>query len=140
MTISPAPVNRLVGRYFTAHTWAKNNRLELDVSQWFNECIKPLLEAEVIMPKRFMLYMDAQFPELWRRIRHDNHILYDESMRAMDGQAAFNYARTIQKRREPNVRDHRAGPDDPSKAESAIVAGSGESTCWADLPGQQVQS
>ena len=29
----------------------------------------------------------------------------------------------------PNVRDHRAGPDDPSKAEKAIVAGSGASTC-----------
>jgi hypothetical protein len=31
----------------------------------------------------------------------------------------------------PNVEDHRAGPDDPSKAESAPVAGSGASTCWA---------
>ncbi len=38
----------------------------------------------------------------------------------------------------PNVRDHRAGPSDQGKAESAIVAGSGESTCWAG-PGQQVQ-
>jgi hypothetical protein len=32
----------------------------------------------------------------------------------------------------PNVRDHRAGPSDPSKAGQAIVAGSGASTCWAD--------
>jgi uncharacterized protein YijF (DUF1287 family) len=34
--------------------------------------------------------------------------------------------------RATNVRDHRAGPDDPSKAEPTIVAGSGASTCWAD--------
>jgi len=33
----------------------------------------------------------------------------------------------------PNVRDHRAGPDDPSKAGPTIVAGSGASTCWADV-------
>jgi hypothetical protein len=36
----------------------------------------------------------------------------------------------------PNVRDHRAGPDDPSKAEPSDVAGSGESTCLAG-PGQE---
>lgn len=33
----------------------------------------------------------------------------------------------------PNVRDHRAGPSDPSKAGETIVAGSGASTCWADF-------
>ena len=32
----------------------------------------------------------------------------------------------------PNVRDHRAGPSDQGKADQAIVAGSGASTCWAD--------
>jgi hypothetical protein len=32
----------------------------------------------------------------------------------------------------PNVRDHRAGPSDPSKAKPSDVAGSGASTCWAD--------
>jgi hypothetical protein len=32
----------------------------------------------------------------------------------------------------PNVRDHRAGPDDPSKAEPSDAAGSGASSCWAD--------
>jgi len=32
----------------------------------------------------------------------------------------------------PNVEVHRAGPSDPSKAGPTIVAGSGESTCWAD--------
>jgi hypothetical protein len=33
----------------------------------------------------------------------------------------------------PNVRDNRAGPGDQVKAESAPVAGSGASTCWADF-------
>ena len=37
----------------------------------------------------------------------------------------------------PNVRDHRAGPEDPSKTEPSDVAGTGESTCWAGLPGQE---
>jgi hypothetical protein len=32
----------------------------------------------------------------------------------------------------PNAQDQRAGPDDPSKAGQAVVAGSGASTCWAD--------
>jgi hypothetical protein len=32
----------------------------------------------------------------------------------------------------PNAQVHRDGPDDPSKAEPTIVAGSGESSCWAD--------
>jgi hypothetical protein len=36
--------------------------------------------------------------------------------------------------RPPNVRDHRAGPGDQVKAESAPVAGSGASTCWAVSP------
>jgi hypothetical protein len=34
----------------------------------------------------------------------------------------------------PNVRDHRAGPSDQVKAESAPVAGSGASTCWVISP------
>jgi hypothetical protein len=32
----------------------------------------------------------------------------------------------------PNVRDHRAGGMDGFEAESALVAGSGASPCWAD--------
>lgn len=31
----------------------------------------------------------------------------------------------------PNVRDHRAGQDQPEQSTTSDVAGSGESTCWA---------
>lgn len=99
MNNDPTPVQHVVGRYLTAHTWAKNNRVEFDVSLWFSESVRPLLDANVIMPKRFMLYMDAQFPQLWHRILHDYPTLYDESVKAMNKQASFSYARTIQNRR-----------------------------------------
>ena len=34
----------------------------------------------------------------------------------------------------PNVRDHRAGQDQPGESKNNTVAGSGASTCWADSP------
>ena len=46
--------------------------------------------------------------------------------------AVFDLGDLLARLDPPIVRDHQAGPDDPSKAGPTIVAGSGASTCWAD--------
>jgi hypothetical protein len=86
-------------KYHTAHTWAKINRREQDVSEWWNMHLKPNLDAGVLIPKRTMLYLDAQHPQLWYRIRHDYESVWIKSVTAMDARAAIAYARALYDRR-----------------------------------------
>ena len=102
--VASAPMHPVVGqRYFTLHTWSKINRRENNASEWFNDHVVPMLGAGINMPKRFMLYMDAQHADLWYRVRHDWEDVWVKSVAAMDARAAYLYASTLHSRRLPNT-------------------------------------
>jgi hypothetical protein len=149
--VNPAPVHRLVGTHLRLR-WEKSDQPDCD---WLchYELVMPFdeydIRSEVYNNKRELVAkllcnvipMGKPTKRTSKRVPCHDHD-YDAPFR--DGShASWDSARLgnipvcvmapdgrVYMR--PNVRDHRAGQDQPGESKNSTVAGSGASTCWAD--------